>query len=216
MIDYKSKKAIVWDWNGTLLNDLEICVYCMNKLLLSRNLQKLTIKKYKEIFTFPVKEYYQKAGFDFEREPFEIPATEFITLYHKELNKASLFSNVTQVLDYISRIGLSQSILSAMEHDSLVKSLTDTGIVNYFELVSGIDNHYAHSKLEIGEDLIEKIETPKNQLLVIGDTLHDLDVANALGIDCLLIANGHQSKERLLARTPNVTEEIVDIIGLFD
>ncbi len=216
MIDYKSKKAIVWDWNGTLLNDLEICVYCMNQLLLNRNLPKLTIEKYREIFTFPVKEYYQRAGFDFDQEPFEIPATEFINLYHQELDQAKLFSDVIPVLDYVSRKVLSQSILSAMKHDSLVKSLADNEIITYFKEVSGIDNHYAHSKLEIGEALVKKIKPPKNQLLMIGDTLHDLDVADALGIDCLLISGGHQSKVRLLSKTPNVIEEINEVIGLFN
>ena len=147
---------------------------------------------------------------------FEIPATEFINLYHQELDHARLFSDVTLVLDYVSNLGLSQSILSAMEHDSLVKSLSDNTIINYFHDVSGIDNHYAHSKIEIGEALIKKLKLPKNQLLVIGDTLHDLDVADSLGIDCLLISSGHQSKVRLLSKTQNVIEEIIEVIGLLN
>lgn len=216
MIDYKSKKVIIWDWNGTLLNDTAICVECMNLLLLKRELPILDKKKYRKIFTFPVKTYYKNAGFDFEHEPFEIPAMEFIEYYHQTLSKAELFSDVLKVLKYIENKGLTQLILSAMEHDSLVKSLTDNEIVQYFDDVSGIDNHYAHSKLKIGEDLINKIDLPKKQLLIIGDSLHDLEVSDALGIDCLLIANGHQSKERLINKTPHVIEEIKDVINLLD
>ena len=67
----KNKKAIIWDWNGTLLDDVELCINSMNLLLKERNLQALTIDRYREIFTFPVKEYYQKAGFNFKTENFE-------------------------------------------------------------------------------------------------------------------------------------------------
>lgn len=216
MIKYKFKKAIIWDWNGTLLNDLDICIGCMNQLLKKRNLPLLTIEKYRKIFTFPVQSYYQSAGFNFENEPFEVPAMEFIDLYHQALSQAKLFSDVMQVLEFISSKGISQSVLSAMEHESLVKSLIDRKIFPFFEEVSGINNHYAHSKLEIGRQLIDKINLPHNQLLMIGDSLHDLEVSDQLGIDCLLVSRGHQSKERLMAKTPNVFDELNDVITLFN
>lgn len=216
MINYKIKKTIIWDWNGTLLNDLEICIQCMNLLLKRRNLPILTIEKYRRIFTFPVKSYYRSAGFDFNKEPFETPAMEFIDLYHQTLSKAKLFSDVVNVLEYIAKKGISQSVLSAMEHESLVQSLKDNQILPFFEEVTGINNHYAHSKLEIGQKLIKKINLSKNQILVIGDSLHDLEVSDKLGIDCLLVSRGHQSKERLLAKTPEVVDDLKDVIKLFD
>ncbi|MCK4288095.1 MAG: HAD hydrolase-like protein, partial [Bacteroidales bacterium] len=61
-------KTIIWDWNGTLLNDIDICINSINILLEHRNIENLTKEIYKEIFTFPVKDYYSKAGFDFTKE----------------------------------------------------------------------------------------------------------------------------------------------------
>lgn len=176
----------------------------------------LTREKYRNIFRFPVKAYYEKAGFNFKQEPFEKPAMEFIDLYHQKLDQAGLFPDVFPVLDYLKSNGLLQLVLSAMEHDSLVRSLDDKGIIRYFTEISGIDNHYAHSKLEIGQELIKKIDASESQFLIIGDSLHDLDVSKSLGIDCLLISNGHQSKEQLLSKTRNVIDEIKDVMGLFD
>ena len=74
-------KTIIWDWNGTLLNDLDLSVDSVNILLKERNLPTLTVEKYKDIFGFPVIDYYVKAGFDFEKEPFEIPAKQYVKLY---------------------------------------------------------------------------------------------------------------------------------------
>ena len=69
---------VIWDFNGTLLDDVKLCFDLLNKMLSKRGFETVTIEKYKEIFRFPVKEYYRLAGFDFEREPFEVTAVEFI------------------------------------------------------------------------------------------------------------------------------------------
>ena len=210
----KTKRAIIWDWNGTLLNDTDLCLNCMNSLLTARELKMLNKNQYKDIFTFPVKDYYEQAGFDFSKENFEIPATEFIELYYKELHQADLHSSVTDVLEKVKEKGLHQSILSAMEHVYLLDSLKSKGVYHFFDEVSGINNHYAHSKQEIGLDLVNKLGFEKDEILIIGDTLHDLEVAEGLGVDILLIANGHQSRDRLEAKTPNVIDRIEEVLNI--
>ena len=56
-------KRIVWDWNGTLLNDVNLCFECINRLLVSKNLDPLIdLAAYRDIFEFPIQNYYQKAG----------------------------------------------------------------------------------------------------------------------------------------------------------
>ena len=60
--------SIIWDWNGTLLNDLDLSVSTINTLLYKRELPLLKNDTYKEVFSFPVKDYYQAVGFDFMKE----------------------------------------------------------------------------------------------------------------------------------------------------
>lgn len=210
------KKAIIWDWNGTLLDDISICIESMNILLEERGLPMLNRPTYREIFSFPVRSYYEKAGFDFRREDFEIPALEFIKLYAERLPGADLFPETFQVLEHLAARGYYQTVLSAMEHESLVRSLKDKGVFTYFNLVNGISDHFAHSKLEVGAALISGLEFARSEILLIGDSLHDLEVAEALDVDCLLVSNGHQSARRLLEKTPAVTGRLSDIIQLFD
>ena len=62
---------IIWDWNGTLLNDNWLCVDVINTLLKKRGMPLTTLNTYKEIFVFPVIEYYHKLGFEFTDESFE-------------------------------------------------------------------------------------------------------------------------------------------------
>ena len=183
----------------------------MNMLLRKRKFATINKDRYVDIFTFPVRDYYQNAGFDFSKESFEVPAMEFIKLYHEALPLAKLHPCSNDVLNYFRSLGLKQFVLSAMEHTSLLKSLKDNGIYNYFEHINGIDNHYAHSKLEIGKGLLEKIGFAPDEILLIGDTLHDKDVAEGLGVNFVLVANGHQSKERLLKETSLVVDELFKV-----
>ena len=214
-MNFSNKKLIIWDWNGTLLDDVGICVSCMNQVLSKRKISQLTADRYRDIFTFPVKEYYQKAGFDFSKEDFEKPAMEFISLYYQALPQANLFSCIESVVTSFQKKGLRQLVLSAMEHENLVSSLKSKGIFKYFSKVSGMTNHYAHSKLEIGQDLLAgESSFGKEEMLLIGDTLHDLEVAQELGIDCVLVAQGHQSKERLLKETDMVFDKLSDVADL--
>ena len=190
--------TILWDWNGTLLNDTDFCISIVNGLLTARNKEALTKERYLEIFNFPVKEYYKKAGFDFSKEEFKIPADQFIENYNRELTRSTdLHSGAKDILGSIQEKGQQQIILSAMEQVALRNSIEHHKIDHYFNEISGINNHYAASKKENGLELIKKLKIDASKTCFIGDTIHDHEVAEALGCDCILIAGGHQSKTRL-------------------
>ncbi len=192
-------RGIIWDWNGTLLDDVELCVQTINEMLDKRDLQTLSLSGYKDVFSFPVKNYYQKIGFDFRNEPFEIPALEFTERYNDQVIGCQLHIDSFRVLSYFHSIGIRQFILSAMKQDILEECLNHFRISHFFEHVSGLDNHYAVSKLENGHRLISDLKLDVEEIVLIGDTVHDFEVANALGCPCILLANGHQSKEVLQA-----------------
>jgi phosphoglycolate phosphatase len=84
-----------------------------------------------------------------------------------------------------------------MENDFLHQSIRDKGIYEYFELIAGIKDHFADSKSMQAQMLIERMNADPDRTTIIGDTIHDYEVAKEIGCRVLLIANGHQSAERL-------------------
>lgn len=209
---FNTISGIIWDWNGTLLDDTELSVQTMNQMLLKRNLQQLTTATYKEVFSFPVKDYYRKIGFDFALEPFEIPAIEYINIYNSKVDHCDLHDHSITVLNHFKNRGIRQFVLSAMEQEALNRCLELRQINQYFDHVSGLDNHYAASKLENGKQMISSLNLDAHQLLLIGDTVHDYEVASELGCKCILIANGHQSRTILESTGATVVNEILDLI----
>lgn len=205
--------GIIWDWNGTLLNDAGLAVRTMNQMLEKRGLPVLSVDGYKSVFTFPVKDYYQKIGFDFQTEPFEIPALEFIDYYNSQVKECDLHKEALRVLNYFQSVGVRQFVLSAMEQVILDDCLKHYQINDFFEHVSGLDNFYAASKIENGHRLIAELKLDANELVLIGDTVHDFEVATELGCPCVLIADGHQSKEVLQATGALVIDSISQLLG---
>lgn len=189
--------TIIWDWNGTLLNDVSICIKAMNKLLNERGISPLTENRYRDVFTFPVRDYYEQIGFDFSVEEFDTPALKFIEHYQNFLPMAGLFPEVDAVLRQLKNNSINQYILSAMEHNSLLLSVRSLGIEKYFTAIAGIDNHFAKSKINRGIKLIDDMNIDRSKTLMVGDTLHDMEVAEALGINCVLVSQGHQTAKRL-------------------
>ncbi|MCK5822966.1 MAG: HAD family hydrolase, partial [Bacteroidales bacterium] len=148
--------TIIWDWNGTLLDDVDVCINAINILLQKRNIAEITKEHYKEIFTFPVVDYYKKAGFDFNKDSFDILAVEFINIYREKLKSCNLFNDVKPILQKFNNNNYQQIILSAMQETDLTQSVIERDIKNYFQQILGINNHFANNKIGIALDYINK------------------------------------------------------------
>ena len=212
MVISEKIRTIIWDWNGTLLDDIDLCIETINGLLTRRNLPLLNFEKYREVFAFPVKDYYEEIGFDFRREPFETPAKEFIEKYNKEVVHCKLHDGVKEVLRWFQEQGKQQIILSAMEQNILEWTLQQHQITGYFNKISGLDNHYAVSKINNGKALIKTLNLNPDEICLIGDTTHDFEVARTLGCKCILVADGHQSEERLCATGSKVLKRLSKLL----
>lgn len=188
---------IIWDWNGTLLDDLHLCLKIINNLISKNHLPPVSLANYLDIFGFPVRDYYQNIGFDFEKEPFEVISTEFITAYEKGRPDCLLMPGTLETLELLTSIGYTHSILSASKQSYLNKAVLDYGIEDYFISINGLDNHHAAGKFDLAKEFMTAQYLNPSSVLLVGDTLHDAEIAVSLGVDCWLISNGHQSHQRL-------------------
>lgn len=204
-------RHIIWDWNGTLFDDVELCVENINWLLKKYNLPEITKNKYREIFTFPVIEYYKRAGFDLEKLDFKIIGKEWMDRYEKKKFEAKLAEGAEEIVKYFSSKNIEQYILSAYSEHTLIEIVDRFGLRKYFKNIVGLDNIYAESKINLGKKLMERLNLDSNSVLLIGDTVHDYEVAKELGCKCVLIASGHQAKAELEKCNCVVLERLNDL-----
>lgn len=201
----KKYKNLVWDWNGTLLDDVQAGLNTLNSMLEKRGLKKLSLKEYKDIFGFPVVDFYKKVGFDLENENLHELSVDFVDTYDRFAEGINLNEAVPEVLKGVKESGRRQYILSALREDILKQMVTDYHIGDCFDQVCGSDNIYAGGKIERGKEMVERYHLCCGETLMVGDTLHDAEVAAALGFDCILFSGGHNSRWRLEQKAPVIT-----------
>lgn len=201
----------MWDFNGTIFDDADAGIDAVNKMLKERGLEPIPSReRYKQIFDFPIEEYYSSLGFDFEREPYEVLAPIWVALYNENAEKAGLCEGVRETMEKVRDLGVEQSVLSACEIGMLKRYLKKLGVDIYISEVMGLDNIHARSKLALAHDWLRK--NPDARVLMIGDTTHDFETAEALGADCLLYSGGHQSREKLERCGCPIIDNIEEII----
>lgn len=192
-----AKRIVFWDWNGTILNDSDICVEAMNKLRSRYHYNLIDKATYEATFDFPVEKYYRDIGWDFSKHPFSQVGLEFMRYYEKDIGHASVQRHVHEVISYLKKQQKQQYLISAMEHNLLLQLVRHYGLYNYFDGIQGIEDHYGNGKAHLFQQVIANNQLPPEEIIMIGDTLHDAEIADSLNIDCMLFYSGHQSVERL-------------------
>lgn len=201
---------LIWDWNGTLLDDVDAGVNALNRMLAARGLPSITRTFYRAHFGFPVRPFYTLIGMDPDAEWDRI-CVEFHANLHAE--PQHIRPDARAALAYARAHGMRQTILSALRQDLLLRDTAAADVQGFFEAIYGVDNLDGATKLSRGRDLLAKLSSsPPSTLFFIGDTLHDAEVATALGATPILVEGGHQDAPRLRAADCRVVPTLLDAV----
>ena len=210
-------KHVIWDWNGTLVDDTWLCVEVLNALLNRRGRRPISKIEYREHFEFPVIKFYEYLGLDTDENNYEQTSREFITDYESRwLEQCALHQDACDVLQAITAKGLTQSVLSAARQETLELGIDHYGIGSHFMGLVGTDNIHAEGKIRRGLYWVEQLPWSPKQIVLIGDTLHDLEVAQAIGSDCILLAHGHHTAQRLASTGKRVAHSLRELEVLLE
>ena len=204
------KKVLIWDFNGTIIDDVDYCINIENTMLKERNMDFIsTYEQYRRDFCFPVIDYYYKIGYTFEEESYADISVEFNDMYNAGFDSIQLMDGFEELIAQAKKEGYKNVILSASRQDFLDDQCRRLGIDHHFDEILGIDNNLGGSKIDMALKWMSTADVHPDDCRYIGDTLHDMETAEALGIgNFTLIACGHQSYDVLREKTPNVVHTL--------
>ncbi len=192
----ESYDCILWDWNGTLLNDVDIAYDAFIQMAKEHQLDLVKKEYYLDNFRFPVLDFYKDIGFDITN--FSLLSDQFHGFYNAKSSESNLYEDVPFILDHLKRNNQKQAILSAGSNQHLESYMNRFKLKGYFEFISGATDDHAFGKKQRGIDLARKLrENGAENLVMLGDTTHDSEVAHAMGVDSILLTGGHQSYKTL-------------------
>ena len=190
------KKYIIWDWNGTIVDDAGIALDAVNDMLREQHRPEITLEQYRQAMDTPILRFYERF-FDMEETDFDWIAERFQEYYEAHKRELSLHERVEDLLRRFEQEGCHQIILSSSATRIIQFYAKLFGVADYFEAVLGADDLLAAGKIERAVEYFEQNKIPKAETVMIGDSVHDFDVSQALGIDCILMSGGHQDLQSL-------------------
>ena len=98
-----------------------------------------------------------------------------------------------------------------MKDDNLKLMINDRKISHFFDGIFGIKDNYAREKVTLGKQVVENLGLNPSECLMIGDTLHDAEVAEQCGFNCILFSGGHVSKQRLETKNRKIVDSLSEL-----
>lgn len=189
---------ILWDWNGTIMDDVGIALDAVNHMLFQCQRSAITLEAYRRAMDTPIIHFYEQF-FDMERVSFSWIAQEFNQYYGAHEKELFLHEGVLEQLKAFQRKNCQQIVLSSSSTDIIQNYAEKYDITQYFSDILGADNLLSESKIDRAVHYFREHQVELDQTVLIGDTVHDFEVAQALGVDCVLLTWGHQDRDSLAA-----------------
>lgn len=207
----KEYKVIIWDFNGTLIDDAYAALASVNDMLRRRNLPLINMKQYASYVDTPIIKFYEHIFDDLYSMDFSVIAEEFNEGYEKHLKPRAIMEGAENVLEYFNQRGKLQTVVSATHIDKVNKRLREFGLLQFFDRVLAHNNLIAEDKTHLAVKYFAEKGIKPQEAVVVGDCVADFMMAEALGCDCVLITQGHQSRAEFAATTAAVIDSLYEL-----
>lgn len=210
----KEYKVIIWDFNGTLIDDVNAALESVNDMLTRRNLPLINMEQYASYVDTPIIKFYEHIFDDLYSMDFGEIAIEFNEGYEKHLPERAVMANAEDVLEYFNQKGKLQTVISATHIDKVTNRLTEFGLTGYFDKILAHNNLIAEDKTHLAVKYFAEKGIKPSEAVVIGDCVADFKMAEAIGCDCILTTQGHQSRKEFAETTALVIDSLLELKNL--
>jgi len=205
-------RHVIWDWNGTLFDDLHIVVESVNASLAELGAPPIDADGYRDHYTRPVHLFYERLlRRELTAEEWKQIDTTFHDTYRIALPRADLALDALDALNTVADRGWNQSILSMWWHEELVPFVEQRGLSRFMQRVDGNHHDAGETKQIHLERHLEHLgidELGAGAFLVVGDALDDAQAAIAAGVPCVLYDSGSHHRSELEAAGVSVVESL--------
>lgn len=213
---------VVWDWNGTLLDDFGLSVdaarHACRRVEPTAHVDHAAYRRH---FTRPVRTFYERLlGLPLTDDQWADIATEYHGYYESRVADAPIRSDAREVIDRLKSAGVSQSVLSMSDAAHLGQMLAARALEKEFLVVEGTD---PTARTEKKERLLRShIETIRRQrpgleldaILLVGDTTDDAAAAAAVGVPRVILRDGCFDGAELAALNTATAETLAEAVRI--
>jgi phosphoglycolate phosphatase len=188
-------KNIIFDWSGTLSDDMASCYTATMGVLRKLGLKTMTFEEYQKEATLPYMNFYHKFKEDVDKE-------EVDRLFYSEINSANKpnpFPKIKELLEFLEKENIRIALLSAHPQRKLAKEIRDYGFQKFFVDVNGS----VHDKVEAIMGIMKKNGFRPVETAFVGDMTHDIEAGREAKVTTIAVSWGYHPSEKLLKERPD-------------
>ena len=209
---------IVWDWNGTLLHDIDAVVEATNASFVELGMAPITLERYRELYCVPVPRFYERL---LGRLPTDAEWSVMDRIFHRHYwalaASCALAEGAAELLGARQSAGHTQSLCSLAPHEKLVPIVTTHGIAGRFVRVDGATGPSGTGKAaHLARHLAAIGGLDPRRTVVIGDAVDDATAAAHVGAHAVLYTGGSHSRASLEAVGVPVVETLAEAVAAAD
>ncbi|MDF3292973.1 HAD family hydrolase [Streptomyces silvisoli] len=206
---------LVWDWNGTLLDDVDAVVEATNASFVEIGLPSITRERYRELYCVPVPRFYERLT---GRLPTEDEWLVMDAIFHRHYwalaGGCGLAAGAVELLAAGREAGRTQSLCSLAPHDRLVPLVREHGIESHFVRVDGRVGRSGEGKAEHLIRHLAALEGVESRhTVVIGDAVDDAAAASAAGVRAVLYTGGSHARASLEVAGVPVVDSLAEAVA---
>ncbi|HZB28836.1 MAG TPA: HAD hydrolase-like protein [Streptosporangiaceae bacterium] len=207
---------IVWDWNGTLFDDVEAVVDATSEIFAPYGLGPFGVDEFRAFYTRPIWVAYERLlGRTLEAGEWERLDSAWHDSYHRLMERCALAADARQTINMLTAAGHSQSLLSMWRHEQLVPTVARLGLTDAFRRVDGLrlPEQAGGRKAGLLDRHLAGLGVDAADVLMIGDSADDAIAARQAGARAVLYAGGMTGRANLERLGVPVVTRLTDAVN---
>ncbi|MGJ0493099.1 HAD family hydrolase [Methylobacter sp.] len=209
---------IIFDWDGTLVDSIDWIVTCLQRAAVSCNCTIPERQAAKDVIGLSTKNAIQTlfTGADEETRN-QLMSCYIEAFFARQISRDDLFAGVYEMLVQLKRAGFQLAVATGKSRVGLDKALQATGTEDLFDITRCADETASKPDPAMVLDIIQHVEVANERTLMVGDSIHDMQMALNAQIASVAVSCGAHSKDRLQQYNPLIClqqpAELLAIIG---
>ena len=193
---------VIFDWDGTLYNSIPAIVNAVQSVFKHAGSMIPTEQQIKRGIGLTNKKQFEQlintVG------PVDLTFESFIERFYHEhqSSTSSLFSYTLMVLDHLKGAGVACAIATGKERDACLKDLDHYSLLGYFDTIRGAEDGPSKPSPTILESIMDELNVKKERVLMVGDSVLDIQAGQAAGIKTYAVASGSSTFNDLHEQQP--------------
>ena len=213
-------KGVLFDWNGTVLDDVDAILKAANSELLHLGGKEIGLLRFRQTFQVPIDRYLQRNGIDrnLYLENVEEIQSMFMGKYREYSKKSKLRKNIRKLFQWLQKRDIQIGILSAHREEDIQSTLKKLKLDHYIDSVvaHNTDITGMHKSKDVPK-ACRQLNVRKENLLIVGDTGHDISVGKEFNVPVAAVTGGYYTKKRLQELKPDyLVDDVWEVKGIIE